>query len=712
ALRRLAGNLAVLAETDPHAAAQIAQAPDGPWGLDHVPGVGLMPLRYDGSDWGRSGGASGVASGGSCKGRPETGRDPVAATRQRLAQLQPAIDAGRAVTLVGLSDGLLLAELAQIPADRWQARPHQAIYAGEADWSRLKALLLAYDWTAPDAPLRSPRVLWFLGPGWPQRLLRRLKAEPELPPPTTSVRAADPQQTREYENATADYQALHESLVEQVNQLYAEPRTAALADLLGPNPPRRPRILLCVSRHTTVLQHSARAAQRAFDELGWNTHLFIEPSNIHQLGAVAHRSRLLEFQPDAVFMIDHLRREMGGCFPHNLPVFSWIQDELSHLTSAEAGRSVGERDFVLTPAGPYYAEQFDYPARQCVYAHKATEIGQAPPSLEPDPSTPDVVFVSHGAADPAHTAACLTEAHHNDPGFYRFAQALLDHYAQGGAIATLHGVRNLGGQALGVDPHAIPEAWTLQLHNRLNNLLYRQQAVAWAAQACQDLNLSLGLYGQGWDQRQAFAHLAQGPVGYGRPLQRLTASAKINLQILPFCCVHQRLLDGIAAGGFFLVRAHPQDDADHALRHALRHAACPWSWTYDDLRRALPDRLYTPIEQARRALEAAIDRPLAPQTPRVFPTWTRPPAAHGVPPRYADVRFDAFDSLKRAIERYAHDPAERAAIAAEQFSWVRERFSYTRTLERVVAAARARLREGIDTAPLDAFRAASLGLAA
>ncbi|MEM7680353.1 MAG: hypothetical protein AAF288_00195 [Planctomycetota bacterium] len=693
ALRRLAGNLAAVAETDPDLAHRIAAAPDTRWTLGDVPGVGPMPVLDSG--------------------RPEFAREPLFAARAHRQQLDDAVRESRAVTLVGLGDGLLLAELARIPADRWTNQPHQAVYVGEADLSRIKAVLLAYDWSAPHGPLRSPRVRLFFGPDWPRRMFNRLAEVPTLPPPSLSVRMGDPAQAADYQKALDADRADHQALAERIQTHYRQTRTEELAALFGPSPPRPPRVMVCVSRHTTVLQHSARSVAAGFEQLGWQADLFIEPGPIHQLSAPAHRRRIEAFRPDAVFMIDHLRHEMADCFPPNLPVFSWIQDELSHLTTSDAGRSVGPRDFVLTPAGAYYAERFDYPARQCIYAHKATDIaGETPPPHTPDPAVPDVVFVSHGSADPAQLAQHLFDTHGRDPGFQRCANTLLNLYRQGESVATLHGVRTLCGQALGVSPREVPELWTLQLHNRLNNLLYRQQAVAWAAQACAELGLSLGLYGQGWQDRPDFARYAKGPIAYGRPLQELTASARVNLQALPFCCIHQRLLDGVAAGGFFLIRAHPQDDADHALRQALLDAACPWAWSYAELQRVLPDRVYQPIEHARRDLEAAIDRPLAEQTPRVFPAWFRPPTADGTPPRYADVRFDSFEALKQRLERFARDPRARGDVVAAQFSFVKERFAYRHILQRAVAAARVRLNEEQGAPPLARMQSAALGLCA
>src|SRR5262249_20137523 len=97
----------------------------------------------------------------------------------------------------------------------------------------------------------------------------------------------------------------------------------------------------------------------------------------------------------------------------------------------------------------------------------------------------------------------------------------------------------------------------LALWHPFNDTLYRQQALRWAANCADSLGLTLGLYGNGWDKNAEFGRFAKGYAAYGAELEELTRRSLINLQIVPFACVHQRLLDGLVSGGFFLIREHP-----------------------------------------------------------------------------------------------------------------------------------------------------------
>ena len=54
---------------------------------------------------------------------------------------------------------------------------------------------------------------------------------------------------------------------------------------------------------------------------------------------------IVEFKPDAVFVIDHLRSEYEDIVPVGLPFLCWIQDYLPKLRCNEAGASVGPRAF-------------------------------------------------------------------------------------------------------------------------------------------------------------------------------------------------------------------------------------------------------------------------------------------------------------------------------------------------------------------------------
>ena len=100
----------------------------------------------------------------------------------------------------------------------------------------------------------------------------------------------------------------------------------------------------------------------------------------------------------------------------------------------------------------------------------------------------------------------------------------------------------------------------------MNNVLYRQQGLTWAAQLAEKRGLKLAIHGNGWADHPCFAKYARGYANYGAGLEELSRRSKINLVLEPYVCVtHQRLLDCLASGGFVLSRKHPQTEIVQAL---------------------------------------------------------------------------------------------------------------------------------------------------
>jgi hypothetical protein len=229
----------------------------------------------------------------------------------------------------------------------------------------------------------------------------------------------------------------------------------------------------------------------------------------------------------------------------------------------------------------------------------------------------------------------------------------------------------------------------LALHHPLNNALYRQQTLEWAAAAADDLGLTLGLYGNGWDRHPMLSRFARGPVGYGKPLEELTRRSKINLQVVPYFFMHQRLLDGLAAGGFFLVRLSATDVLMRRLHAFLMSADLPASVTdrrgalaalnpagRADLETILAEGgalaghdLIDPIELVRSAQAAGLLR-----------------GADGggeLIPHLDQTGFKSADELTANIRTYLADESRRRRTAAEQWGFLEERFTYTAGIGRM-----------------------------
>src|SRR6185369_4304331 len=86
-----------------------------------------------------------------------------------------------------------------------------------------------------------------------------------------------------------------------------------------------------------------------------------------------------------------------------------------------------------------------------------------------------------------------------------------------------------------------------------------------------DMGVRLHLYGRGWESHPRFRHFARGIADNERQLSAICQASAINMQITPFGAVHQRLCDGLSAGGFFLLRHCTGDTCDRIYQQL-------WSW--------------------------------------------------------------------------------------------------------------------------------------
>jgi hypothetical protein len=640
--------------------------------------------------------------------------DPTAATAAYLNQLDPLMRKDHAIGLCGLGDGHLLQALAQWPAPLSLGR-QVSVLVFEPDAELLFSCLMIHDYSGPNGPIEQARVRWYVGDDWADQYQAALLADLYLPAPNTMVAVGDAGK------------AIHEQVQERIHRLAQHDRDlqgrveahyAGLSldhyrSLLGARPPRRPRVFLTTSRFTTVLQHQTRQVAAAFAALGWDTRLSIEPSDCHRTSKPAFRQHLIEFKPDLIFVIDHLRHEYDPVYPPGVPYVCWIQDDLSNLTDAEQGVKVGPRDFVLTVSPAMYASTYRYPRRQLITMSKLTAPPEAPkprasaPDVPPDapPTAPscrgaeDMVFVSNAGMTPAAILDKLrVEAAGNAPvqRLVEYAgRALMERYQRdrgnGEAVFTLgqmdqHVRRCEKETALRINDAMVRDQIVRKLFHPLNNALYRQQALQWAVAVAQERGLSLGLYGQGWEEHPEFAPFARGSVAYGPDLERLTRAAGISLHVVPYFHQHQRLFDGLAAGGFFLIRHHPSDDwryrfadfirehlnaairTDAAAREVLREAALAQFEAF--IRESSEASLFVDVDHlaAVRDLE---------EEDALF-------LLHDELPHRAAVSFTDRATLAAAVDRYLGDGAARQAVVKDQWDFVRERFTFEAGMARVV----------------------------
>jgi hypothetical protein len=222
--------------------------------------------------------------------------------------------------------------------------------------------------------------------------------------------------------------------------------------------------------------------------------------------------------------------------------------------------------------------------------------------------------------------------------------------------------------------------------------------VPWVAQLADERGWNFGLYGAGWENHRDFSRYARGRVTYGDQLADLTRRTKVNLQIVPYSCIHQRLLDGVSAGGFFLIRRHPVDGLaseflDHAvefmdanvadistLRTRLDKMSCNWLDDWLNRREQYVDCLgidpvhsyHTHVQEDRAYLYKHI-------------------------PAYDKVAFGNRDTLAACLDMFMNSPSLRCDVINQQRSFFKSHYTLCASVERVLHFVANRLEEsGVD----------------
>jgi len=446
-----------------------------------------------------------------------------------------------------------------------------ALYVLEPEPAALAVTLHLRDWAGL---LADPRVFIFVGPECLRELLRLLDGNRNLPWPRHVLHLNGMRGGRTIHAAAVVQeawnrrQAATELSLRQLEERYAGRDVRHWADRLaealsGRGQPLR--ILGAVSRHTTFLKHSLRDAQRALESLGHTCVVLTEQTDYEIVDPLTHHAAIRESDPDVYLVLDHLRPEFPGILPANLPLLTWDQDQLPHVCTPQNMRGVAWHDFIVGYSKGAFVRAGCNPRQ-----YLNVRIPTSPEQFSGPPLTPaeqeryacDVSYVSHASQTARQFHDEERARVSGNPALVRlldtlhelFPPRLAKHREIGGQIpyAVLREALDRCGVTLtdeGLRGRLI--SWYLW---RLGDRLFRHEALEWVAAWARAGGHTLRLYGNGWDRHPTLAEFAAGPAENGRELLCIYRASRINLQLMPAGFIHQRSLDGLAAGGFFLTR--------------------------------------------------------------------------------------------------------------------------------------------------------------
>jgi len=619
---------------------------------------------------------------------------PPAKALQITNQIYPRGVYDQSLLIAGEDLGWLCNRVYQLPIDSYQTH-RRPLYLVMRDLERFWVILHIQDW---QTLLADPRVRLFIGAGALERFRQSLTEDSSCLWPTTSVTAepdfwpAGRSAVTLLQEAALDLTKFRDRLAQQSRAIFADRTAHGFLDKIRSGQPLK--IMGVCTRHSVFVRHSMSDWLEAFERLGHTTHLVIESDDHQILDPTTIAAALVDFKPDLVLMINHYRGEMN-LVPQQAPFVMWAQDWCENVACHRAAAAQGPMDYVLGYNPMRMARAFGYPIERFMPSIVAVNDRRfAPRDLSPGELAEfgcDVSFVSN-ASTSARQLLEREKVRIGSPEFARVLESIYTElegvYQTGGAVTQLHGIfpmidRALHGMGMVLSVEQSASLVDFFSH-AINSALFRHQTLHWLA----DLGVDLRIYGRGWERHPTLGRFARGVADNQRQLQLVYQASKINLQISPHGVMHQRVMEGLAAGGFFLLRRCAGDCIG-------KHYQAVWDWCAansigDDtrLRNQAPPAIQAHLAEIARLLQRD---PFA--KPSVsFTEFLRFQAEHGYL-ESADlfwsadadaVSFDSAAELAAKVRYFLANPLQRAARVESMRKPVLDRCTYLATTRRLL----------------------------
>jgi hypothetical protein len=602
------------------------------------------------------------------------------------------------VMIAGLDHGWLWQTLYQLECETPRTPGHRPpLYFLTRDIERLWLLMHVHDWSGL---LSDQRVRLFVGADPVEQCFGSMIEHPHIPWAKlcvtidpgiwqchsslrqaqagggTAAASVDSLWQQAHQHANQRMQQLHR----QIEALYAGTDVKAqIRRVRG----EKLRVLGITSYFTTFLKHSMGDWLEALQSLGHETQMCIEQADHEIANSITIAEQIVQFRPDLIVMIDHYRAEMTG-LPKQVPCVMWVQDNLPNIFSAKAGAAQGPRDYCLGFGRLHLRDACGYPEKRFMPAQVGVnETRFAPMELSPTDLNDygcDVSFVSH-ASTPA-TVLLTDQLNRADAAGKKLLIDIFEQmravYDSGRAITHARIIQDMVQKSL-VLLRVQLDTPTRQMlldffTQRINNALFRHQSLTWAA----DLDINLHLWGRGWDQHPRFARYAREVACNQTQLRAIYQASKINLQITPTGAVHQRLLDGLAAGGFFLMRYCPGDVVEQLYRQLFEWCHANDVSNNDELRSRATTQVQELLAQVKSLLGidpfelsgGFID------VLRLAADGQYIRSAASIWPEYDQVSFGSAQQLRERVDFFLKHPDQRTQITHAMREPVIARFSY------------------------------------
>lgn len=627
--------------------------------------------------------------------------DPAAAAQRDAGKLAEPLKQDTPLLLCGIADGYFFETLSHRKREHAGGKV-SALYLVEPEPDLLLANLALHDFSARQGPIASPWVEWFVGPGWQDDLVERFQEQWMLPVPGLVLGRKD----------------MHGPLKEALSlikdfrkQAAGRQREAALqhgvythrdqlARQLRGDAGRVPRALLIHSRFEDAPPDAADRLATGLASLGWDCHTLTEPADHHRMTPLPVWNTLGEIKPDLILVIGERWADRRDVIDPRIPIVRWVFDAEHSATSTAERSALNLRDFVLCHTNPLDGSPHGYPDRQVLPMPGVVDITgnlQHTAAANPDSAqSADLLYIGSGAGDPMTLLTEVTQRLAN-PSLSLLAQAvgeqMIADYQQGKAYPTRWHIDQLARELT-------PQVRGLKLSNKLyrqlahilfvpfNEALYRQQTLGWAADAAEEVGLTLAIHGKGWHRNARFKPYAHSRPSTAERRDALIAEAKVNLHIAPSFCIDTKLMDGLSAGGFYLTRRHPADALLPELVGLLENYCPPSTETTAQALDTVEPRHRPQLERLLERAEWITDQGKGVDPIACVRACVRSGLLdkhHVALPRLDQCEFENADQLKQRLERFLNAPAKRLDITQKQRAALQHRLSFASGLARSIA---------------------------
>ena len=420
--------------------------------------------------------------------------------------------------------------------------------------------------------LQAPAVEWFVGPQGMESFEAWLEEHSDDPlPKNVAMSGAAPEVGQAVARLLGEAHARQQALLrEHAGTLreWANSRQRREAVRQRWREGESLRLLVCTSRFSTYMRHSAADLVKTLQGLGHEAMLLTEPDDHTRQTQLHYTRAVIGFDPDGMVMLNYLRPQIGPALPPHLPVITWAQDAMAHFFSGANAPRAGTLDFVAGMLYPEIRDRLGVPETRMLAWPNAVSpekfhhgpVGDGCEHLRCDVA----MMTRHSELPEVYARKRMAEVGEQSPGGRAIAmlETRVTEVLARAEREQLWLVRamRIECEAILREANGRPatpamiEALLQQIAMPLADLYYRQQAARWAVSVCERNGWRLHLYGSGWEDHPQLAKYARGELAHGEELRAAYQLAGVTIHASARGIYHQRVAEAAMSGGLPIVR--------------------------------------------------------------------------------------------------------------------------------------------------------------